>query len=175
MLEIFILSFIFADLPKMPIAEVCADQSTDLKDEVRTTIKKLSSSLIIPVSKNDINTIETTVNEIFLEADKKGAPIRFEIRVFDKDGIAVAGGYSVGAFKGEDFSRYKFMRKAFKKRKIVQERLYLQNHSELLIVCSPLVEQKKVVGAIVFGFDPTQVKKDYGLNTEQFLALDFNK
>jgi hypothetical protein len=67
------------------------------------------------------------------------------------------------------------VRKAFKKREIIQDRLYFQDRSELLIVCAPLVQQKCVVGALVLGFNPTGVKKDYGLNTEQFLALDFNQ
>jgi hypothetical protein len=153
-----------------------ANQSNPpFKEEVKIAIKKLSVSLMDPVSKNDINTIETTINEIFLEADEKGRPIRFGIGILDRNGVAVAGGYIIGAFKGEDFSKYKFVRKAFKKRKIIQDRLYFQDRSELLIVCAPLVQQKRVVGALVLGFNPTEAKKDYGLNTEQFLALDFNK
>ena len=176
LLGILIPSFILLDLPKLPTREVFADHSTaDFKDEVRALVKRMSSCLIDPLSKNDINTVETTVNEIFLEADQRGRPIRFGIGILDKNGMAIAGGYIVGSFKGEDFSRYQFAKKAFKKKKVVQERLYLQDHSQLLIVCFPLIEQKKVVGAIVLGFDPTQVQKDYGLNTEQFLALDLNK
>ena len=148
---------------------------SSFKEEAKSAIKTLSLSLIEPLSRNDIHTIETTINEIFLEADKKESPIRFGIGILDRNGVAIAGRYVVGIFKEEDFSKYKFVRKAFKKKKIAQDRLYLQDHTELLIVCVPLVQQKKVVGAIVLGFDPTQVKKDYGLSTEQFLALDFNK
>jgi hypothetical protein len=176
LLEIFILCFIFLDLPKVRIGEVSADQSTDdFKDEVRATIKKLSVSLIGPVSINDINAIEMAVKEIFLEADEKGRPIRFGIGILDRNGIAVAEGYIIGAFKGKDFSKYEFVRKAFKKKKIIQNRLYFQDRSELLIICAPLVHQKRVVGALVLGFNPAEVKKDYGLDTRQFLALDFNK
>src|SRR5512139_3532749 len=148
LLEIFILCFIFLDLPKVRIGEVFAEESTDdFKNEVRATIKKLSVSLIEPLSKNDINTIEATINEIFLEADKKERPIRFGIGVLDRNGIAVAGGYIVGAFKGEDFSKYDFVKRAFKKKKkIVKDRLYFQDHSEILIICVPFVQQKKIVG-----------------------------
>ncbi len=148
---------------------------SSFKEEAKSTIKTLSSSLIEPLSKNDIHTIQTTVNEIFLEADKKGSPIRFGIGILDRNGIAVAGGYIIGAFKGEDFSKYDFVKKAFKKRKIIQNRLYFQDRSELLIICAPLVQQKKVMGALVLGFDPTQLQKDYSLTAEQFLALNFNK
>lgn len=176
-LEIFILCFGFLNLPRVGIGEVFAGQSTNaLKDEVRATFRKLSVSLIEPLSKNDIDTIETTVNETFLEADKEGKPIHFGIGVLDRNGMAVAGGYIVGAFKGQDFSKYDFVKKVLKKKKkIVQDRLYFQDHSELLVICAPLVRQKKIIGAIVLGFNPTQVKNDYGLGVKQFLAVDFNK
>lgn len=89
--------------------------------------------------------------------------------------MAIAGRYVVGTFNKDDFSRYRFVKNAFKQKKILQDRLYLQDRSELWIVCVPLVRQKDIVGAIVLGFNPIEVQKDYGLNTKQFLALDLNK
>jgi len=153
-----------------------ANQSNPpFKEEVKIAIKKLSVALMDSVSKNDIDAIQATLNQIISDAEKEEKPIRFGIGVLDRNGVAVTGRYIVGTFKKEDFSKYKFVRKAFKKRKIIQDRLYFQDRSELLIVCAPLVQQKSVVGALVLGFNPTEVKKDYGLNTEQFLTLDFNK
>jgi len=145
------------------------------KEEVKIAIKKLSASLMESVSKNDIDAIQAMLNQIILDAEKEGNPIRFGIGILDRNGVAVTGRYIVGTFRKEDFSKYKFVKKAFKKRKIVQNRLYFQDYSELLILCAPLVQQKTVVGALILGFNPTEVKKDYGLNTEQFLAIDFNK
>jgi len=145
------------------------------REEVKIVIKKLSVSLMDPVSKNDIDAIQATLNQIISDAEKEEKPSHFGIWVLDRNGVAVTGRYIVGTFRNEDFSKYKFVRKAFKKRKIIQDRLYFQDRSELLIVCAPLVQQKSVVGALVLGFNPTEVKKDYGLNTEKFLALDFNK
>ena len=175
-LGIFILWFVLLGFSPFVTEVTDAGQSvSSFKEEAKTAIKTLSVSLIEPLSKKDIDTIETTVYETFLEADKKGRPIRFGIGILDRTGVAVAGGYIVGAFKGEDFSKYNFVKKAFKKKKIIQNRLYFQDRSELLIICAPLVHQKKIIGAIVLGFDPTELKKDYGLSAEQFLALDFNK
>jgi len=175
-LGMFMLWFILSE-PSMFFTEVAyASQSNPtLKEEVKVAIKKLSASLMDPVSKNDIDAIQATLNQIISDAEKEEKPIRFGIGVLDRNGVAVTGKYIVGTFRKEDFSKYKFVRKAFKKRKIIQDRLYFQDRSELLIVCAPLVQQKRVVGALVLGFNPTEVKKDYGLNTEQFLALDFNK
>jgi hypothetical protein len=143
-------------------------------EEVKTAIKTLSASVTNPVSKNNIGDIRTAIDKIISSAEREGKPIRFGIGILDKNGVAVAGRYVVGKFEEEDFSKYKFVRNAFKKKKIVQDRLYFQDHSELLIVCVPLVLQKNVVGAVVLGFNPAEVKKDYGVNTERFLALDFN-
>ena len=153
-----------------------ASQSVfSFKEEAKRAIKTLTACLMDPVSKKNISDIQAGMDKIISEAEKEGKPICFGIGILDKNAVTVAGRYVVGIFREEDFSKYDFVKKAFKKKKIVQERLYLQDHSELLIICVPLVQQKKIIGAIVLGFNPTEVKKDYGLNIEQFLALDFNK
>jgi hypothetical protein len=128
-----------------------------------------------PVSKNNIGDIQAMIDKTVSDAEKQGKPIRFGIGVLDRNGVAVAGRYVVGTFKKDDFSRYQFVEKAFKQKKIIQDRLYFQDHSELWIVCVPLIQQKDIVGAIVLGFNPAEVERDYGLNTKQFLALDLNK
>jgi hypothetical protein len=175
-LGMFMLWFILLGLSRFFTEVTYASQSNPtLKEEVKVAIQKLSMSLMDPVSKNDIDAIQTTLNKIISDAEKEEKPIRFGIGILDRNGVAVTGRYIVGTFRKEDFSKYKFVRKAFKKRKIIQDRLYFQDRSELLIVCAPLVQQKSVVGALVLGFNPTGVKRDYGLNIEQFLALDFNQ
>ena len=145
------------------------------KEEVKIAIKKWSVSLIDSVSKNDIDAIQAVLDQIISDAEKEGKPIRFGIGILDKNGAAITGRYITGTFRKRDFSKYKFVRNAFKKKKIIQDRLYSQDSSEILIICAPLVQRKSVVGGLVLEFNPTEVKRDYGLNTKQFLALDFNK
>jgi hypothetical protein len=153
-----------------------ADQPlSSFKEEVKKAIQKLSASLMDPISKNNIDAIQEELNKIITDAEKEGKPLHYGIGVLDKNGIAVTGRYIIGTFKEEDFSKYKFVRKAFKKKKIVQDRLYLQDSSELLIICAPLVQRKKVLGAVVLEFNPAELKKEYALDTQQFLTLDFNK
>ena len=175
-LGMFMLWHILLELSGFFTEVTYASQSTPtFKEEVKIAIKNFSVSLMDPVSKNDIDAIQTMLNKIISDAEKEGKPIHFGIGILDRNGVAITGRYILGTFREEDFSKYKFVRKAFKQRKIIQDRLYFQDRSELLIICAPLVQQKNVVGAIILGFNPTEVKKDYGLNTEQFLALDFNK
>jgi hypothetical protein len=145
------------------------------KEEVKGTINQLSLSLIDPLSKNDGKVLQSALNNVFSEAEKKGKPIRFGIGILDREGLAIAGRYVVGTFKEEDFSRYHFLTKAFKQKKIMLDRLFFQDQSELLIVCVPLVQKRVVIGALVLGFGPSDVRRDYGLTTEQFMALNFNK
>jgi len=172
----FMLGFILSGLLGSLNEVAWADQPlSSFKEEVKKAIKKLSTSLMDPISKNNIGAVQEELNKIISDAEKEGKPLRYGIGVLDKNGIAVTGRYIIGIFKEEDFSKYKFVRKAFKHKKIVQDRLYLQDSSELLIICAPLVQRKNVVGAVVLGFNPAEVKKDYALDTKQFLTLDFNK
>jgi hypothetical protein len=168
--------FVFLQLSTWGTREACAKQSASaFREEIKSAIKTLASLLLDPVSRNSIGDIQATIDKTISDAETQGKPIRFGIGVLDRNGVALAGRYVVGTFKKDDFSGYQFVKKAFKRKKIIQDRLYFQDHSELWIVCVPLIEQKDIVGAIVLGFNPTEVEKDYGLNTKQFLALDLNK
>jgi hypothetical protein len=153
-----------------------ADSSAlTFKNEVKRVIKAMVGPMMDPVLNRDNKTIQATLDKIISNAEREGKPVRFGVGILDMGGLAVAGRYIVGTFKMDDFSKYNYVSKAFKQRKIIQDRLYFQGGTEFLIICVPLVRQKEVVGALVFGVDPSQIKKDYGLTTEQFMALDFNK
>ena len=175
-LRLFIFFVLFSNLSGFGSGVAYADPpAVSFKDEVKRTVKTMVGPMMGPVTKKDNNAIQATLDKIILDAGKEGKPVRFGIGILDMEGLAVAGRYIVGTFKMDDFSKYNYVAKAFKQRKIVQDRLYFQGGSEFLIICVPLVRQKEVVGAIVFGVDPSQIRKDYGLTTEQFMALDFNK
>lgn len=173
---VFILSLFFLNLSGPCIGGTSGNPSVQaFKEEVKGTIKRLSPSLIDPLSKNDSKALQAALNSIASEAEKRGKPIRFGIGILDREGLAIAGRYIVGTFKEGKFSRYNFLTKAFKQKKIILDRLFFQDQSKLLIVCIPLVQKREVIGALVLGFDPSDVRRDYGLTTEQFMALHFNK
>jgi hypothetical protein len=167
---------LFSQLSVLTTPEACAKQNTSaFREKVKSAIKTLSPLLLDPVSKNNIGDIQAVIDKTVSDAEKQGKPIRFGIGVLDRSGVAIAGKYVVGTFRKDNFPGYQFVEKAFGQKKIVQDRLYFQDNSELWIVCAPLIQQKDIVGAIVLGFNPTEVKRDYGLNTKQFLALDLNR
>ncbi len=176
LLAVWVFWLVLMDFSTLFTQEACANQSiSSFKENVKGAIRTLSASLMDAVSNNNTGDMQIKIDRIVSDAEKEGKPIQFGIGVLDRNGVAVAGKYVVGTFKKDDFSRYEFVKKAFKKKKIIQDRLYFQDHSELWIVCVPLVQRKGIVGAIVLGFNPTEVNKDYGLNAKQFLALDLNK
>jgi hypothetical protein len=168
--------FVFLHLSILTSRGAWAKQSTSaFREKVKSAVKTLAPLLLNPVSRNNIGDIQATIDKTGSDAEKQGKPFRFGIGVLDRNGVVVAGRYVIGTFKKDDFSAYQFVQKAFKQKRIIQDRLYFQDHSELWIVCVPLIQQKDIVGAIVLGFNPTEVEKDYGLNAKQFLALDLNK
>ncbi len=175
-MRILILCLDLVILPGLWTGEINASGLTGiLKDEVKGAIKKMSAPLMGPVSKNDVKAIQAAINKIVSDAEKEGSPLWFGVGILDREGVAIAGRYVAGVFKVEDFSSYRFVTRGYKQKKIVQDHLYFQDGSELFIICIPLVEKKDVVGALVLGFNPSEVKKRCDLNTEQFMALDFNK
>jgi hypothetical protein len=168
--------FCLAFMMEFPAREAGADPSSSaFTAEVKGAIEKLSASLIDPVSKKDVHAIQETLDKVILNAEREGKPIRFGVGILDHNGLAVAGRYIIGTFKVGDFSNYNFVVKAFKQKKIIQNRLYFQDQSDFLILCAPLVQQKKVIGAVVLGFSPSDIMKDYGITTEQFMAFNFNQ
>jgi hypothetical protein len=175
-LGVFIFFVLFSNFSVFCAGAASADPSAlTFKEEVKRVIQKMVGPMMGPILNEDNNAIQATLDKIISDAEKEGKPVRFGIGILDMKGLAVAGRYIVGTFKMDDFSKYNYVAKAFKQRKIVQDRLYFQGGSEFLIICVPLVRQKEVVGAIVLGVDPPQIEKDYGLTTEQFMTLDFNK
>ncbi|RPJ07905.1 MAG: hypothetical protein EHM36_06175 [Deltaproteobacteria bacterium] len=155
--------------------EASAQSSSLFRDQVKEAIKKFSASVIDTLSKNDNRGLQATLNRIVSDDQKEGKAIRFGIGILDREGLVVAGRHALGMFReGEDFSRYNFWVKAFKRKKIVSDRLFFQDQSEILIVCVPLVRKKNLVGALILGFDPSEIKKDYGLTTDDFMSLKFN-
>jgi hypothetical protein len=167
---------VLMQLSTLATQEACANESiSSFTKKVKSAIKILSVSLTDPVSENNIGELQNKIDKIISDAEKEGKPIQFGIGILDRNGAAIAGRYVVGTFRKDDFSRYQYVKKAFKQKKIVQDRLYFQDRSELWIVCVPLVQQKEIVGAVVLGFNPMEVKKDYGLTIKEFLALDLNK
>ncbi len=173
MLTLWLVSLGFSSfVPEMTNA---SEPASSFKEEAKRAIQSLTVRLTDAVSKRKINDIQEGMDEIVSDSEKEGKPVHFGIGILDKNAVAVAGRYIRGIFREEDFSKYNFVKKAFKKKKIAQDRLFFQDRSELLVICVPLVQRKHVVGAIILGFDPAEVKKDYDLNTEQFLTLDFNK
>jgi hypothetical protein len=154
---------------------LAVDGAETLREQTRKVLQKLSSAVTGPLSRMDVNAINGEIEKISSEAAEKGKPFDFGIGILNRDGVAIAGRYVVGEFRRDDFSSYRFFRESFKKRKRVQEKIYFQDGAQLLVLCSPLVVKKNVIGAIVLGFQPTEVEKKYGVTPEQFLAVDFNK
>jgi len=63
---------------------------------------------------------------------------------------------------------------ALRQGRITSARLYMQDGSQLWVVCSPLRRGRKIVGALLVGFSGQRCRIRRGLTGEQFEAIDFN-
>jgi uncharacterized protein GlcG (DUF336 family) len=63
---------------------------------------------------------------------------------------------------------------ALRRGRVTSARLYMQDGSQLWVVCSPLRRGRKIVGALLVGFSGQRCRSRRGLTGEQFEAIDFN-
>jgi hypothetical protein len=66
------------------------------------------------------------------------------------------------------------MIKAINSKKIQQQRFFLQNGSELYIICAPLIREDTVIGLIAIAINSEDAEKKWGLKEKEFMALNFN-
>jgi hypothetical protein len=88
------------------------------------------------------------------------------------DTLAVYPGRGDG--KDKNFSGYDLVVKAIKSRKIQQQRLFLQDGSELYLVCAPLIRQSALIGMVAIAISSKDAEQRWGLKQKEFMALDFN-
>ena len=66
------------------------------------------------------------------------------------------------------------MIKAIKSKKIQQQRFFLQDGSELYLICAPLIRQDTLIGLVAIAISSEDAAKRWDLTEKEFLAMDFN-
>jgi hypothetical protein len=98
----------------------------------------------------------------------------FEIGVLDQSGETLAVYPVKGDGKAKNFSSYELVIKAISSKKIQQQRLFLQNGSQLYLVCAPLLREATVIGLVAIAINSEDAEKKWGLKEKEFMAVDFN-
>ena len=144
------------------------------KQEITNCLTNLSAALMEPVAKKDVAAINAALEKVESPAVKLCRLCPFQVGVLDQSGAALAM-YPPRAGNGtKNYSNYGLMTKAISSKKIQQQRFFLQNGSELYIICAPLVHGDKVIGLVAIAVNSDDAAKRWGLTEKEFLGLNFN-
>jgi hypothetical protein len=144
------------------------------KQEVKECLGLVAKPLIEPLLKKDPAAIHETLKKTEPENLKLCVRCPFRMGVMDMDGNSLAL-YPATKEANLDFYKYDVVQQVLKSRKIMQQRLFLQDGSGLYVICVPLFKKEKVIGLLAIALSATEARKKWGLTEKEFLALDFNR
>jgi hypothetical protein len=142
------------------------------KKEVKDCITGLAAPLVEPVYRKDVAAITATLEEVEPKTIKLCRMCPFRIAVMNQLGETLA--VHPPKEKAGNFSSYELVIKAINSKQIQQQRFFLQDGSQLYIICTPLIRQDKVVGLLAIAINSEEAEKRWGLTGKEFLALNFN-
>ncbi len=74
----------------------------------------------------------------------------------------------------KNYSSYDVVNKAINTKKIQQQRFYLQDGSELYIICAPLLRNGNLIGLVAIAVNSEDAATKWDLTEKEFLVLNFN-
>ncbi|MHB9074840.1 MAG: hypothetical protein ACYC6G_15100 [Desulfobaccales bacterium] len=148
--------------------------AASFKHEIKSCLTNLSAALMEPVAKKDVPAISAALAKVESPAVKLCRLCPFQVGVLNPSGEALAL-YPPRSLNGtKNFSNYDLVTKAIRSKKIQQQRFFLQNGSELYIICAPLVREDKVIGLIAVAVNSKDAENRWNFKEKEFLGLDFN-
>ena len=148
--------------------------AASFKHEIKNCLTNLSVALMEPVAKKDVAAINAALEKVESPAVKLCRLCPFQVGVLSPLGEALAIYPPKSGNGRKNYSSYDLVTKAINTKKIQQQRFFLQDGSELYIICAPLVREDKVIGLIVIAINSREAEKRWGFQGEEFLDLDFN-
>ncbi|HEY9072763.1 MAG TPA: hypothetical protein VIN67_01415 [Desulfobaccales bacterium] len=148
--------------------------AASFKKEVQDCLNRLSQGLAESIVKKDVPALNETLKQIEPDALKLCRMCPFRIGILDKTGNAL----TVYPYKPEavgNFSNYDVVVRTMKNQKINQQRFYLQDGSQMYIICVPLFQGDDLVGIMALSLSAADAKSRWGLSEKEFLAIDFNR
>ncbi len=143
------------------------------KKEVQECLDRLCQGVIGALIKKDVAALNETLKKIEPEALKLCRMCPFRIGILDQHGDTV----TVYPFKAEamgNFSSYEAVAQTLKNRKINQQRLFLQDGSQMYLICVPLLQGENLVGIMALSLSAKDAQDRWGLSEKDFLTIDFN-
>jgi hypothetical protein len=73
-----------------------------------------------------------------------------------------------------NFSSYAVVAQTLKNQQINQQQLYLQDGSQIYVICIPLSQNRNLVGIMVLSLSAKDAQDRWGLTAKDFLDINFN-
>ena len=148
--------------------------AVSFKKEIRNYLQRLSQGLTAPLAKGDLPAVNEVLDRVGPEAVKLCRMCPFHLGVLNKDGVTLTvHPYNVAALG--NFSNYEVVVQTLKNQKINQQRFFLQDGSQIYIVCDPILKGDKLLGILALSLSAQEAKQRWGLTEKEFLAINFNK
>lgn len=148
--------------------------ASSFRHEIKTCLTNLSTALMEPVAKKDMAAINAALATVESPAVKLCRLCPFQVGVLNRIGEALAIYPAKAGNHSKNYSSYDLINRAITSRKIQQQRFYLQNGSELYIVCAPLVQGNIVIGLVAIAVNSEDAARRWNLTEKEFLSIDFN-
>ncbi|MFI5330883.1 MAG: hypothetical protein ACHQ2F_07585 [Desulfobaccales bacterium] len=143
------------------------------KKEVQDCLDRLCQGLVGSILKRDVDALNETLKKVEPEALKLCRMCPFRIGILDKNGETL----TVYPFKIEamgNFANYGGVARTLKNRQINQQRLYLQDGSEIYLILIPLLRDKDLVGIMVLSLSAKDAHDRWDLTEKEFMDINFN-
>jgi hypothetical protein len=148
--------------------------AAEFKKEVLACIAKLKADLVAPLVQRDITALNETLKEVEPEAIKLCRMCPFRIGVLNHEGYTLTV-YPPKKDAVANFSNYEVVVQTLKSRRISTQRLFLQNGSQVYIICAPILQDDQVLGILAIAVSDQDAKQRWDMTAEEFLAIDFNR
>jgi len=142
------------------------------KQEVKSILDKLCTTLGEPVSKSDVPGIATVLSEIEPQVVELCRLCPFQVGVMDQHGKILA--VHPPTRRNNNFSDYDLVIKTINSKQIQQQRFFLQDGSALFIICAPILRKDTVIGLTAIAINAEEAKSKWGLTEKEFMDLNFN-
>ena len=136
--------------------------AASFKKEVQDCLNRLSQGLAAAMVKKDVPALNETLKQLEPDTLKLCRMCPFRIGILDQTGNTL----TVYPYKPEamgDFSNYEVVVQTLKNRKINQQRFYLQDGSQMYIICVPLFQGEDLVGIMALSSERRRRQKSLGL------------
>ena len=132
-------------------------------------------------SENSFATAGGVIRDFLLDLHGKGRHV-LGLGVLDPSGKYLVG-YRIddtapgsirkSGYEDMSFASFKGVDEVVSSRKIVQVPLYFMEQ-KVLVIGAPLIKEDRLLGIMCLSFDTEKFEKEYGINEQEFLKIDFN-